>query len=100
MISIESVPSKEETIALLREAFPGVWVREDGAFRTEGDAIRWRPGDIECADPPNFSLVATDDGRVGIGPEIMNDRPSRLTATQMYAILVHMLRWGVATVRE
>jgi hypothetical protein len=31
----------------LRAAFPGVWVREDGAFRSEDFGVDWAPGDVE-----------------------------------------------------
>lgn len=31
----------------LRDAFPGVWVREDGAFRSDEFGVAWSPGNVE-----------------------------------------------------
>lgn len=30
----------------LRRAFPGIWIREDGAFRAEEFGVMWEPGDV------------------------------------------------------
>ena len=41
----------------LRKAFPDIWVREDGSFRTDGreyrgdNSISWEPGNVEHSEP-------------------------------------------------
>lgn len=42
--------AEAEHITALRKAFPGVWIREDGAFRDDHIGIFWAPGDVEKTD--------------------------------------------------
>ena len=39
--------SDERELKKLQDALPGIWVREDGAFRYEPFGMYWEPGDVE-----------------------------------------------------
>ena len=78
--------SDERELKNLRDAFPGIWVREDGAFRSEEFGVSWSPGDVEGerCQPGQFS----SGGLVMFGElrQFRGNPPCELKLSQIQAL--------------
>jgi hypothetical protein len=74
-------------LVALRAAFPGVWVRSDGAFRHDETGIHWEPGDVERADPDlGATLKSYGRGLVRFGVNEAQNRCAALRLSQLRAL--------------
>lgn len=70
----------------LRKAFPGIWIREDGAFRTEEFGVAWEPGDVEADAPDHPHAVRSIGGLCAfVGSDYGRGAP-RLKLSQLWAL--------------
>lgn len=73
----------------IQEAFPGIWVREDGALLLEHPFVmRWSPGDVESDlvhDPARFTVEGVD-GRLFLAGDDFGRGPVRLKLSQIQAL--------------
>lgn len=78
------IRSTDPTLAL-RQAFPGIWIREDGAFRDDDNGIAWSPGDVEKQDDHLSGMLPSGGLCYFGGPPAMGRGP-RLKLSQMWAL--------------
>ena len=86
--AIDAAQAPPDHVAMLRRAFPGVWIRGDGAFRIvasyDDDTItaQWTQGDKEFS-PSSDGRLSSSDGRLKV-------KSVDLTASQLRALLVYI----------
>ena len=80
--------SDERELQKLRDAFPGIWVREDGAFRYEPFGIYWQPGDVESdlSEVPGAYPAPNVDGRVRINGGDYGHGTAKLKLSQIQVL--------------
>lgn len=76
--------SEAEHVIALRRAFPGVWIRDDFAFRDDANGIAWEPGDVEKKD--DFSR-GINGGLCYFGGAPASGRGPRLRLSQLSALV-------------
>jgi hypothetical protein len=82
--------SEPNYLTALRKAFPGVWVREDGAFRYEADLnISWGPGDVEADHTKRERGMIPADGLLYLTGAYQNP-VAALKLSQLQAITAYI----------
>lgn len=77
--------AEAEHTSALRKAFPGVWIREDGAFQHDTTGIRWMPGDVERQDDWEHSMF-DQGGLCYVGGPPSSGRGAMLKLSQLSAL--------------
>lgn len=80
--------SDERELKKLQDAFPGIWVREDGAFRYEPFGMYWEPGDVESDLSYEEGMIRApnSDGRVLIRGDDYGRGEAKLKLSQIQAL--------------
>lgn len=72
-----------EHIVALRKSFPGVWIREDGAFRDDDIGLHWSPGDVEREDCKSLHPNTVANGFAGLCCFVGNSHGGRAPALRL-----------------